>query len=100
MSNITMETRRESYDLITEETAAARRKIILNILQHAPHGMTARELAAELYRRRITPSDERNLTAPRLTELKALGQVKVLKKKKCAYTGRNVAVWAVREADT
>ena len=99
MSNITMETRRESYERISEETAEVRRKMILKVLERS-RGMTAREIAVELFKRGVTPSDERNMTAPRLTELKALGQVKVLKKKKCAYTGRNVAVWAVREADT
>lgn len=37
--------------------------------------MTAQEIATELYKRSITPSDERNFAAPRFTELadKGLG---------------------------
>lgn len=90
---ITVETRSESYRA-TQQEAAVRRRIILEILTVRGE-LTAREVAAELYRRGHTPSDERNFAAPRLTELKAAGQVKVIGKRKCDYTGRSVAVWAV-----
>jgi hypothetical protein len=90
--SITDETRRESYHAAKQD-AATRRRVVLEILTVRGE-LTAREVAAELYRRGLTPSDERNFAAPRLTELKAAGQVKVTGKRKCDRTGRSVAVWA------
>lgn len=93
--SITDETRRESYDAAQEE-AAARRRVVLEILSGSG-GMTAREVAAELYRRGETPTGERNYAAPRLTELKAAGQIEVTGKTICADTGRSVAVWRIKK---
>jgi len=95
MNNITDETRRESYEAAKVD-AAARRRVILEILTEHRDGMTAREVAGELHRRGITPTNERNFAAPRLTELYKDGKIKVTGKKLCSQTGRNVAVWAVR----
>jgi hypothetical protein len=96
--NTTRETRRESYGAAKRD-AAARRRVILEILSGSA-GMTAREIAAELHRRGITLSDERNYSAPRLTELKAAGEIEATGKKICDRTGRSVAVWAVRKGAT
>lgn len=85
--NITDETRRESYDAAKQD-AAARRRVILEILS-GREGMTAREIAVKLHRRGITPTDERNYSAPRLTELKAAGKIIVTGKKICDRTGRS-----------
>ena len=94
MLDILQETRRESFEAVKQD-AAARRRVILEILTEKG-GMTAREVSAELFRRGITPTDERNFAAPRLTELKEAGKIVVVGKKQCAHSGRNVAVWAVR----
>jgi hypothetical protein len=94
MNAFTHETRRESFEAAKQE-AAARRRVILEILtEHG--GMTAREVAGELHRRGITPTDERNYAAPRLTELCDAGKIRAVGKKLCAHSGRNVVVWAVR----
>jgi len=98
MDEITNTARRESY-AAAKQDAAARRRVILEILTEHSEGMTAREVSAELHRRGITLTDERNFAAPRLTELREDGQVKVIGKKQCAHTGRNVAVWAVRKEE-
>ena len=95
--NIPQETRRESHKAAKQD-AAARRRIILEILTERG-GMTAREVAGELHRRGITPTDERNFSAPRLTELHKDGKITVTGKRICPQTGRNVAVWAVRRAE-
>jgi len=95
MRTITEETRRESYDAV-QTTAATRRRVILDILGDSG-GMTAQEISGELYRRGITPTVERNYSAPRLTELKKAGVVETVSKKLCPQTNRNVAVWAVRK---
>ena len=93
--DIPRETRRESYNAAKQD-AAARRRVILEILAEHSEGMTAREVAGELHKRGITPTDERNFAAPRLTELKEAVKIIAVGKKPCAKTGRNVAVWAVR----
>lgn len=94
MNEITNTTRREGCEA-AKRNAAARWRVILDILTEKG-GMTAREVSAELHRRGITPTDERNYAAPRLTELYQAGKVKPTGKKVCPQTGRNVAVWAVR----
>lgn len=95
--NISQETRRESYHAAKQD-AAARRRVILEILTENG-GMTAREVSAELHRRGITPTDERNYAAPRLTELYKAGKITTTGKKRCPQTGRSVAVWALRGCD-
>ena len=93
--SITNETRRDSHTAASRD-AAARRRVILEILAEHENGLTAREIAGELYRRGITPSDERNFAAPRLTELYKDGKVKYTSKKQCPLTRRYVAVWTVK----
>ena len=94
--DIPQETRRESFETAKQD-AAARRRVILGILTEHRDGLTAREVSVELHRRGITPTDERNFAAPRLTELRKAGQVEAIGKKPCAHSGRNVAVWAIKE---
>jgi len=95
MNEITNTTRRESYGAVKQD-AATRRRVILEILtEHG--GMTAREIAGELHRRGITPTDERNYAAPRLTELYKAGNVTCTSKRLCPLTKRYVAVWEVRK---
>ena len=95
LMSIPQETRRESH-VAASHDAADRRRVILEILTEHENGMTAREVSAELHRRGITPTDERNYAAPRLTELYKAGKITTARKMKCPQTGRYVAVWAVR----
>ena len=98
MGNITKETRRESYDAVLP-TLTARQDTVLQILKDCGD-MTAQEIATELHRRGITPADERNFSAPRLTELADMGLVRAVKKKVCGKTGKKVSVWsAVTEGE-
>lgn len=93
--NIPQETRRESYHAAKQDTAGRRRVIYEILKERGP--MTAREVAAELHRRGITATEERNFAAPRLTELKEAGKIEASGKKICDRTGRSVAVWTVKE---
>jgi hypothetical protein len=95
MNQTTTETRRESHQA-GKPDAAARRRVILEILTESG-GMTAREVVGELHRRGLTPTDERNYAAPRLTELYKAGKIRTTGKKPCPQTGRNVVVWAIRK---
>ena len=92
MENITKETRRESYHAVLP-TLTERQKTVLQILNDCGD-MTAQEIATELWRRGITPTDERNFSAPRLTELSDKGLVKAVGKKICGKTGKKVTVWS------
>lgn len=91
--SIPKETRRESYHAVLP-SVRQRQAAVLAILEE--HGeMTAQEVADELYRRGLTPSNERNFSAPRLTELRDTGKVEAVGKKMCGKTGRTVTVWSV-----
>jgi hypothetical protein len=88
---ITYETRTESYEKIDK---TLRYSQILECLDDKK--MTAKEIAVEMYKKGYIPSDERNFTAPRLTELSIKGIVEPVEKKKCEYTGKTVSVYKVR----
>jgi hypothetical protein len=93
--NIPKETRRESYNTV-KPSLRARQKAVLRILRE--HGdLSAQEIAAILRTEGITPTDERNFAAPRLTELCEMGLVKAVGKKTCAKTGRTVTVWSATD---
>ena len=89
MSVITMQTRQMSF-----EDIQLKKKIRYEqILSRLDKPKTAKELAVELFELGYIPSTERNYVAPRLTELEKKGIVKASGKKKCAYTGKTVAVY-------
>lgn len=58
--------------------------------------MTAKEIAQEMYLKEYIPTNERNFTSPRLTELLISGIVEVIGKKKCEWTGKSVSVYRRR----
>lgn len=58
--------------------------------------MTAKEIAQEMYLKEYIPTNERNFTSPRLTELLISGIVEVIGKKKCKWTGKSVSVYRRR----
>ena len=89
--NITYDTRHEAHGQVDKQK---RYQQITECLQEKP--MTAKECAVELFTRGYAPTAERNLTAPRLTELSKAGRVEPIGKKKCQYTGKTVAVYALR----
>jgi len=90
--DITKETRRESYQAVLP-TVTVRQTAVLKILQEWGD-MTAQEIAYILHWSGLTPDDDRNYAAPRLTELKQAGEVRTVGKKKCSRTGRTVTVWS------
>lgn len=58
-------------------------------------GLTAKRIAAMMHKKGYIPTDERNFTAPRITELCQMGIVEPIGKKKCAYTGKTVTAYAL-----
>ena len=91
---VTPETRGESETKVDKQK---RYRQILEVLDG--NEMTAKEIAVEMQRRGYIPTTERNFTAPRLTEMSASGAVEPIGKKKCQYTGKTVAVYAIRSAN-
>lgn len=87
---VTEETKKISHDEIKPKKEI-RYDLILDRLDKPK---TAKELSVELFKYGLIPSDERNQTAPRLTELVKLGKVRTLQNKKiCQYTGKWVALY-------
>ena len=70
---------------------------ILEILKKSKTPMTAKEIAIEMFRKFLIPSDERNFTAPRLTELSKKGIVEPVDKIYCQYSGKLVTRYQIRE---
>ena len=89
---ITRTTRQLSFEDIKQKRKIRYEQILDRLLTGIK---TAKEIAVELYELGITPSTERNYTAPRLTELEKMGFVEVIDKKKCDYTGKTVAVYQI-----
>lgn len=71
---------------------------IIEVLSKHPEGMTAKEIAVEMYHNHMSYSAERNISAPRLNELMNMDRVVVIGKKKCSYSGKSVSVFKLKEA--
>ena len=89
----TFDTRAEAHESVNKEV---RYKQIIDCLTERPE-QTAKEIANMLYLKGLIPTNERNFTAPRLTELSIKGVVEPIGKKKCEYTGKKVAVYSLRK---
>lgn len=87
--SIAEETRREAF-WHKEDKAPLRRSMICRALEECGP-MTAEELT------RYFGAAEKNYVRPRLTELKKTGVVVEVGVKQSPITGRNTAVWALRE---
>ena len=85
-------TRRMSYEQIKPNKQVR----YMQILQRLCLGnKSAKEIAVELYNLNLANTDERNVAAPRLTELEKMGFVEETAKKMCEYTGRTVTVYKI-----
>lgn len=90
-----METRAEAEATVDKQKRY--KQIIECLKEYGDIGLTAKECAVLMMRKGYIPTTERNFTAPRLTELSKTGVVEPIGKKVCSYTGKTVAVYALRE---
>jgi hypothetical protein len=90
---VTEETRSEAHDTVDKQKRYS--QIIECLSQCGP--LTAKECAVIMQGKGYIPTSERNFTAPRMTELSKNGVIEPIGKKVCAYTGKKVAVYALRE---
>ena len=88
---ITLETRHEAYEQVDKQR---RYNEILEVL--GDNEMTAKEISNEMYMRGLIPTNERNFTSPRLTELSIKGVVEPIGKKKCSWTHKMVTTYRRR----
>lgn len=91
----TLETRAEANESVDREKRYAQITEILGEGQDIR--LTAKQLAVIMCRRGLIPNEERNFTAPRLTELSQKGIVEPCGKTRCIYTGKTVTLYRLRE---
>ena len=92
--SITTDTRWESFEKLDRQTMY---NLILNTLEsYKEDGLTARELAVKLYNQGFIKSNERQATAPRLTELVDEGILVVIGKRVDEISRKNVAVYTLK----
>ena len=92
MNDITIECRNESYELTDKQK---RCKDILFVLTNSTKPLTASEIAEDLYIMGKVNRCDRNITAPRLTEMCEKGIVAAVDKKLDTYTGRRVSCYQI-----
>ena len=90
----TYETRSDSHESVDKQKRYTQ---IIECLTGKENGLTAKECAVLMMMKGYIPTSERNFTAPRLTELSRNGVVEPIGKRVCMYTGKKVAVYALRE---
>jgi len=91
----TFETRAEAHEVIDKQK---RYKQIIECL-NAGTPLTAKEIAVMMFNKGYVPTQERNHSAPRLTEMSQLGIVEPVGKKRCQWTGKSVTVYELREVE-
>ena len=94
----TLETRSESFEKVDRQKRYSQIIECLCEANKSPErGLTAKECAVMMWQKGYIPTSERNFTAPRMTELSQNGIIEPIGKKVCGYTGKKVAVYALRE---
>jgi len=88
--SVTQQTRRESLEKVNKNRLYA---FILEALNNAPDGLTAREIAHVLYHEGVVIHQDRQAVQPRLTELVNKEIIAVSGKRFDNITNRNVAVY-------
>lgn len=91
----TLETRADANESVNREKRYAQ---IIQVLKETElEGLSAKQIANIMMQKGYIPTDERNFTAPRLTELCKKGIVEPIGKDICAYTGKKVTIYALME---
>lgn len=94
MNQTTKETRRRSYDAVLPKRAARCRLILATL---GNRELTASEITEELVAAGRIPYFNRNYVAPRLTELKEIGILTTVGRRKATRSDATEAVWARAE---
>lgn len=92
--SITTDTRFESLEKL--DRSGLYNLILSTLHDNKENGLTAREVAIILYNQGLLRSNERQATAPRLTELVDDGRVVIIGKRFDEISLRNVAVYTIK----
>lgn len=92
--SITTDTRFESLEKLDRN--GLYNLILSTLYDNKENGLTAREVAVILYNQGLLRSNERQATAPRLTELVDDGRVIIIGKRFDEISLRNVAVYTIK----
>lgn len=95
--SISTDTRFESYQKVDKNRMYG--LILSTLKEHEQNGLTARELAVILYNQGHIKSNERQATAPRLSELVDDEKVVVIGKRLDDVSLKNVAVYSLVNGD-
>ena len=94
-TNPAAECKHDSHETVNK---SLRYRQIKQILRTRKRGLTAKQIAVLMYKNGFTANEDRNNSAPRLTELCEKGIVEPIGKTLCEYTGKKVTVYALRKA--
>ena len=92
--SITTDTRFKSLEKL--DRSGLYNLILSTLHDNKENGLTAREVAVILYNQGLLRSNERQATAPRLTELVDDGRVVIIGKRFDEISLRNVAVYTIK----
>lgn len=92
--SITTDTRFESLEKL--DRSGLYNLILSTLHDNKENGLTAREVAVIFYNQGLLRSNERQATAPRLTELVDDGRVVIIGKRFDEISLRNVAVYTIK----
>lgn len=93
-NNITLENRSLANETVDKKT---RKKQIIKVLKNNMKDMTAREIAYSLFEEGLIPFFERNMVAPRITELCEEGILEPTYSDTDQWTGKLVTVYGFTE---
>lgn len=90
--NITRKNRRDAYNAVIPKVQR-RKDMIKYVLASSEDGMTAEEILSKLVASGMISYEDNNFVRPRLTEMKADGEVCVVGRRPSRKTGKNTSVW-------
>jgi len=94
----TLETRSEAQEGVDKSKRYSQiTECLLEAKKSNLRGLTAKECAVMMMQKGYVPTSERNVSAPRLTEMMYLGKVEPIGKTTCEYTGKKVTVYALTD---
>lgn len=87
----TIDCRHDAHEIVDKKRR--QKQIVACLREIGP--ATAKEIAVHMMKKGLAMTDDRNVSAPRLTELGREGIVEPVGTKVCQYTGRTVTVWGL-----
>lgn len=91
--------RQEAFQSVSRRLRQGQVLLIMRYCEKPLGGLTASQVALRMYNLGFTKDETRNNAAPRLTELKEMGRVEVIGKRRNGITGKLESVYVLRGQD-